>query len=451
MSRESEKLFEAITQVSDEKVEAAKSGSLRPRPLRWIAPVAAVLALAILVTGLLSGRNVSSAYAVAEAQYPKENVTELYSAHGGELESFLRTSVPQLLSGAEGKNRVFSPLNLYIALSMLAEVTEGSSRSQILTLLGSEDILAQRQKAREIWDRSYYTGEKGACTLASSLWLRQDMSYHKETLDLLAAEYYASSFRGEMGSEKINRALQDWLNRQTGDLLQEQAGKVTLPPDTVMALAATIYFKGSWEGEFDKENTFPQTFFGESGELFRDFMHDTRFGTYYWGEHFSAAPLRFSNRRQMLFILPEEGVSPEALLEDGEFMDFLTGDHPQWERQESVLLDLSIPKFDVVSDLNLLPELRAMGVTDVLDHSLADFSPLSDQSAAVTQAKHAARVVVDEEGCVAAAYTVIGASGGTSVQEPKRVDFTLDRPFLFVILGLDDLPLFIGIVNDPGV
>ncbi len=410
-----------------------------------------MLALAILLTGLLSGRNLGSACAVAEAQYPRGNVTQFYSDHGGELKEFLRRSVPQLLSGAKGENRVFSPLNLYIALSMLAEVTEGSSRAQILTLLGSEDMESQRQKASEIWYRNYYTGEGGACTLASSLWLRQDMSYHQETLDLLAKAYYASSFRGKMGSEKYNRVLQDWLNRQTGGLLREQAGKVTLRPDTVLALVATLYFKGSWEGEFDKEKTLPQSFYAEAGELTRSFMHDVRSGTYYWGEGFSAAPLRFSNRRQMLFILPEKGISPEDLLEDGEFMDFLTGDRSLWEQKEYVFLDLSIPRFDVVSDLNLLPELEALGVTDALDPSLADFSPLFDESAWVSQAKHAARVAADEEGCVAAAFTVIGASGGSAVQEPKRVEFTLDRPFLFVILGPDDLPLFIGIVNDPGL
>jgi hypothetical protein len=29
------------------------------------------------------------------------------------------------------------------------------------------------------------------------------------------------------------------------------------------------------------------------------------------------------------------------------------------------------------------------------------------------------------------------------------VEFILDRPFFFAILGMDDLPLFLGIVNDP--
>jgi serine protease inhibitor len=67
---------------------------------------------------------------------------------------------------------------------------------------------------------------------------------------------------------------------------------------------------------------------------------------------------------------------------------------------------------------------------------------------AVNEAKHAARVMIDEEGCTAAAYTVMLAAGAARPPEEK-VDFVLDRPFLFVINGQDGQPLFVGIVNQP--
>ena len=31
----------------------------------------------------------------------------------------------------------------------------------------------------------------------------------------------------------------------------------------------------------------------------------------------------------------------------------------------------------------------------------------------------------------------------------EEIDFTLDRPFLFVVTGAGNLPLFVGIVNQP--
>ena len=66
----------------------------------------------------------------------------------------------------------------------------------------------------------------------------------------------------------------------------------------------------------------------------------------------------------------------------------------------------------------------------------------------LSQAKHDARMTIDEEGCTAAAYTVM-AMAGAAAPPKEEIDFVLDRPFLFAITGIDGLPLFIGVVNHP--
>lgn len=108
----------------------------------------------------------------------------------------------------------------------------------------------------------------------------------------------------------------------------------------------------------------------------------------------------------------------------------------------------SVPKFDVDSDLDLIPALQALGVTDVFADGVADFSPLTDLDALVSQVKHTARVKVDEEGCEAAAFTAIMADAGAMMPEDMPVvEMNLNRPFGFLITGADGLPLFTGIVN----
>ena len=72
------------------------------------------------------------------------------------------------------------------------------------------------------------------------------------------------------------------------------------------------------------------------------------------------------------------------------------------------------------------------------------------QDIMVDQAKHSAKLKIDELGCEAAAYTVMMAvlTGGIP-ETPPRMYFILNRPFLFVLMGKGNLPLFIGIVNEP--
>ena len=52
------------------------------------------------------------------------------------MKPFYERLIAQMLSGQEG-NAVCSPVSIYLALSMLAEVTDGNTRQQILDLLNA--------------------------------------------------------------------------------------------------------------------------------------------------------------------------------------------------------------------------------------------------------------------------------------------------------------------------
>ena len=355
------------------------------------------------------------------------------------LDGYLRTAIPQLLTGGSGENKVCSPINLYMALAMLAEVTDGESREQILALLGSGDVDALRAEAAAVWNANYCDDGAVTSILANSLWLSDKISFKQKTMDALAKYDYASSFRGEMGSAAFDKALQDWIDQQTGGLLKEQASGLTMDQETILALASTIYFRAKWDGEFSEANTVPDTFHADSGDVTCDFMRQRGTNTYYWSDRFSAVSKRLEGSGAMWFLLPDEGVAPEELLADEPTMDFLLSDGESAE-SKYLIVNLALPKFD---------SLKALGITDVFDPAVSDFSPMTDDTAAyLSQAKHAARVTVDEEGVTAAAYTVMMVCGAAAPPE-EEVDFVLNRPFVFAITGTDGLPLFVGIVHQP--
>ena len=352
------------------------------------------------------------------------------------------------LAGAGTENRVVSPLNVYLALAVLAELTDGESRAQILNLLRVEDVETLREQASELWNAGYRDDGASASLLASSVWLSEDVNFVPKTMQTLADVYYASSYRGEMGSDGFNEALRAWLNENTGGLLEEQAADVELDAEALLALATTVYFRAKWAGEFRKESTAPGAFHAPDGDVTCEMMHGGADG-YYWGERFSAVVRRLDAMMgAMYFILPDEGVSVDELLADDEALRFLQAPNG-WENAAYPIIRLTLPRFDVVSDFDLSAGLKALGVTDVFDWQTADFTPMTrDMPAYVSKAEHAARVTVDEEGVVAAAYTVLAMSGGGMPPEDE-IDFVLDRPFLFDIIGAQGLPLFVGVVNQP--
>lgn len=358
------------------------------------------------------------------------------------------TMAALLREGTE--NRVFSPLNLYVALSMLAETAGGDSRQQILDLLGQRDLTALRQKNKALWEGVCRDDDLMICLLGNSLWLAQDdrAEYNESTLDTLARQYYAAAYRGEMGSEDYNGVLRDWLNDHTGGLLSQQAESVKLNPATALALVSTLYFRGEWIDEFKEEDNREGVFHAATGDVTCTMMYRWNANYAYTGDRFTAVSISMKDGADMYVFLPNEGESVARLAADPQVLTLLESPATYVDR-EFVNIDLTLPKFDVVSDMDLSDCLAQMGITDVFDAEKADFSGIfTKQSDAVKldRVRQAARVTVDEKGVTAAAFTWMEYGMGGPTEDLK---FTVDRPFMFAITGPSNTILFAGIVENP--
>ena len=108
------------------------------------------------------------------------------------------------------------------------------------------------------------------------MWLNENVPYNEETLQVLAEQYLASTFSAPMGEEKTDKAIGEWINENTGNLLQDAAGEIQTKPETVMLLLTTLYFKDQWRDEFWKDATKKDAFTAASGEKqTAQFMHRT--------------------------------------------------------------------------------------------------------------------------------------------------------------------------------
>ena len=377
--------------------------------------------------------------AAQKAQYDQPD------GYADSLTNFFTASIAQFLQG-EG-NTAYSPLNVYMAMAMLAETTGGNSRQQILDLFGVKTIEELRTQAGHVWNAHYCDDGRSTILMANSLWLDHKFPYHQEAADNLAQYYYASTFHGDLGTEALDLQLREWLNANTGGLLKEQANNVKLEPNTVFALASTIYFTAGWRNEFFEEDTYDETFHTPTGDIQTPFMHQTRRDTYYRGTNFGAICLALGDSNRMWLILPDEGYTTEDILKSDEYLR-LTLDPGSWYGI-TYGIHLSLPKFDVVQQQDLIQGIKKMGVTDIFSNA-SDFSPISStKNLFISQINHAARVTIDEEGCTAAAFTVIAANGEGVPGHVEELYFTLDRPFLFLVTSRDNLPLFAGIVKEP--
>ena len=208
-----ERLSDALSQLGDRHIMEAT----KPRRRGWISALAAVLAVAIglglllrpgiqpevsmqapsLPTETVLPTQADSHYRLAAASYPKvakypgeydynsyfawsEGQKALHNQPEGYADSLQicwEQLVPALLSGDGKTNSVCSPLNIYMALAMLAECTDGDTRQQLLDLLNAGSIDASRLQAGQVWKAHYNNDGLSKSVLGSSLWLQEGYGF----------------------------------------------------------------------------------------------------------------------------------------------------------------------------------------------------------------------------------------------------------------------------------
>ncbi len=383
-------------------------------------------------------------YAVAEAGTPAWTRKTEDRVDTETLRQFSDETAAVVFTG-EG-NAVYSPLSLYAALGMLTELTDGQTKQQMMDLLSVSDSEELRQWTQTLWRQLYRDGKDSALWLGNAAFLNENMTFHKEPLDVLAKSYYASSYQVSMGSKAADEAIAAWLNEQTNDLLTEDTGAIKTKERDLLRLYNTLYYKAAWQTEFFEGVTEQDIFTAADGtEQTCDFMHISIEGSpVALGEGYRCASLYLKDGGRMTFYLPDEGVTVEELLQRKNILS-----EPLAVAQYEARVNWSVPKFDLHASMKLNDVLETLGVTDAFDVNKADFSPLADQEQLVyvESVNQAARVKIDEQGVEAAAYTEVEVAGGDPMpRELPEEEMDLNRPFVFV-LEQDGVPLFVGVIQ----
>ena len=463
-----EKVAKALGYVDEKFVTAA--AKRKKKKHYFLAAIAAVLTLVLLfnmpsIPLSISAKAVSSASESRKMERPNNHSDKFWEWYE---ESQLRTSIvkdalvpiidfsadcsAKVISGADTTNRVWSPINAYIALAITAELTGGETRQKVMDVLGVADLNELRTNIRALWEQVYQDNGKEISVLANSLWLDTEIDYHQDTMETLAYHYYTSVYQGDLGSDRTNKDMANWLRNQTGGLFSNRTGKVNITPNAMLALASTVYFQSQWSDKFSSSSNTEKSFHTTDGDVTCTFMNKKLAEmNYYWAEDYGAVQLWLENGSSMWFILPDEDKTVDDVLNAGDYMAMITNSNafPN-ENHKWMKVNLSVPKFDISASVDLEHALKEMGLAAIFDPLGNDFSTSVDGETPVflDSINQDTRVTIDEDGVKAASYIILEFGAGAAPPPEEIIDFVLDRPFLFAITT-ESIPLFVGAVNNP--
>lgn len=355
-----------------------------------------------------------------------------------------------LVNSADGKNVLYSPVNVFAALAILAEAASGNTEAELLSLIGTDSVEKAGSAYYTLYNKVSKDSEEANLLLGSSLWLNENYPHREDCAELIADRYFADIFSGNFADSAFTDSLKSWLSRKTNGFLDGQTDKVKLPTDTVASIVTSLYFKDTWYEGFNEKATKEDTFYTPEGTVDCDFMNRSFTGTYYEGDSFKAIALSFSKTGRMILVIPEVGTEPASLLENGDVTSLLY--HGIGETTASphyAQIKLSLPKFDLTYKTELKEILQSLGVRDVFSQMDADLSDLCKSPAFVSSILHIVRLKIDEEGGEGAAATVVTMAPTSMAPPEEKIELNFNSPFLFSLTSLEGEPLFTGIVNDP--
>lgn len=245
---------------------------------------------------------------------------------------------------------------------------------------------------------------------------------------------------GEGSRKHINL----WVEDKTMGLIPDLIPEGVITEWTVMVLVNALYLKAQWAETFDPDMTADGPFTLLDGSVVTTlFMHEPGLGTRATMEDgYIAVDLPYAEGDlSMLVIVPDSGRYEEIESSLGaEIVQAID------EGLEYTTLDLYLPSFESEFDFNLREAIEGgLGISGLFD--VPDLRGIGE-NVAVTDAMHAAKIIVDESGTEAAAATAIVMELTAMPMEGTEVK--VDRPFLYLIRDNDTgAVLFLGRVLDP--
>ena len=338
----------------------------------------------------------------------------------------------------DGKNVFFSPISIYMAMSMLYEAASLDAGEQIRNVFGFDPDLNSRYNDTAHTLSSLNREDPYATlAMANALWTTQNPIPIKY-VNTIRDAYLATA--EEISTSDGHKRINQWASDNTNEKIK----KVVEPLDslTVAVLNNVIYFKGTWATQFDPEDTRPHDFDTGSGTVSADMMFVS--GQFDYADTGQEQVLRMpydGDRLSMLVVLPRETDGIDSL-EERLSADLIT----EWQEKlynEEVLVDF--PKFETRTEYILNKQLKQLGVTDVFGIGSL---PVISEKAWVSAVKHDGYVNVNEEGTEAAAVTTIIIVKESEPAPPPR--FVADHAFVYLIIDNESgTILFMGKVADP--
>ena len=359
------------------------------------------------------------------------------------------------LQGEKGGNLFASPLSIATALAMAYAGARGETATQMADVLHfSQDPAAMEGAFAALLADLNAAGQAGGFSLdvADALWAQQGLPLLADFMNAMQSDFGGGLKQVDFihDAAGATKTINDWVSQQTNGKITDLFAPGQLDAYTRLVLTNAIYFKVQWATAFDPARTYDANFtLGSGDHVSAPTMHNTGDYRYMEKDGFQVLELPYADGRlAMDVLLPSQSAGLQGL-----DISALPSDLNAWlQGMSSQQVAVSLPKFAMTTQFDLIPALQALGMTQAFLRHSADFSGISTaERLYIGSIVHKAFIDVSESGTEATSATGIGIAYPTAVAiQPDLIIFDANHPFLFLIRDTQTgSVLFTGQVENP--
>lgn len=363
----------------------------------------------------------------------------------------------KFLNDAKNNENLFiSPYSIFTALAMTYEGAKGKTADEMKVVINIEQ---NNDSFHEYMQRLYQylnTNQDYNISTANALWIKENYPILDVYKNLILTYYGGNSIDMNFSnSTRAAKIINGWIENNTNNLIKNLISPTDIDPIlTAFILTNAIYFKGTWQIQFDEKNT-TKRFFDITEEEHIDVETMSLTETenqfnYTENELMQILELPYTgNEISMVVILPKKGYDVKDImnsLDDNRYKELISS-------MSNKEVDIYLPKFSIETPLyNLNDYLKELGMPTAFTID-ADFSGMNGfKEIFISNVLHKAFIEVNEEGTEAAAATAITMITSIDGDQnySQRIVFDANHPFIFLIQHkITDTILFMGTVTNP--
>lgn len=164
-----------------------------------------------------------------------------------EYYEFISKTFRYMLAGTENNNITYAPINFYVSLSILSEMTEKEAGKELQDALGYADLdkhaTGLQNMVNSLKKRDQYDGILGRLNLDTSFWLQDTLRYQEAVMDMVQKKYSLEVFEGDFQNSEFQKQMANWVYEKTNHSLQPQFNDLMTPTeDNAFCIISTLDF-----------------------------------------------------------------------------------------------------------------------------------------------------------------------------------------------------------------